>query len=707
MTKTKTTRLLTFLMALIACISMLPVSAVAADEITVYMNVSLQGELARGKDGRLMAGVPVSLKGGSPTVHDAIEALHDAYYDGGAQAGYAVTESSYGGMSMAMLWGKTEGVGSFYINGNMPWYTVDAAPLSHGDMVDVIIFRPDYSDARASFDKTSLTAAPGEGIDLTLGIETYDAEFNLSKEPLSGASIWTGTDELSDTGLVTDAQGRVSLRFSEPGTYIVTARSETAITAPVCIVNVRSLEFEDVTGHWAKDSISYVASRGYFRGTTETEFSPDGTMTRAMLVTVLWRVAGQPQAGKAAAFSDVKPNQYYTEAVAWANANGIVKGYEDGRFGVSDNITREQMAAMLMRFAAWRNGGQLDTPGLELSRFTDAGKISAYAREAMKWAYAMGLISGRTGTTLVPAGTATRAEVATIIQRFDEKVINGGPLAAVISSAAAWLYSTVSQTTTADVGGAWSVIGVKSSGFPAPKSWFDGYVANLEEALVSSNGVLHERKYTEYSRQILALTALGVDPKNVAGYDLTLPLADFDATVYQGVNGAVFALLALDSGNYVNPSDPELEVSATREMYVDYILGKQLEDGGFALSGDRGDPDMTAMALMALANYREREDVPAAIERAVQCLSAMQNSDGGFASWGVRNSQSCAQVILALSALGIDINDGRFVKSGNTVLDCLLGYRNPDGGFANTAGGESSVISTEQALMALTALAQK
>ena len=226
------------------------------------------------------------------------------------------------------------------------------------------------------------------------------------------------------------------------------------------------------------------------------------------------------------------------------------------------------------------------------------------------------------------------------------------------------------------------------------ESWFDGYVPIWRLSLT----VL--RKYTETCQ----ITTVGRTRRTAARPTLLL---DFDATVYQGVNGAVFALLALDSGNYVNPSDPELEVSATREMYVDYILGKQLEDGGFALSGDRGDPDMTAMALMALANYREREDVPAAIERAVQCLSAMQNSDGGFASWGVRNSQSCAQVILALSALGIDINDGRFVKSGNTVLDCLLGYRNPDGGFANTAGGESSVISTEQALMALTALAQK
>jgi len=702
MKNTKSAKLFALLTALLLLLSTLPISAAAADEITVYMSVSVRGELARGKDGTIIACVPLALEDGSATVHEAIAALHDAYFEGGSQAGYAATESSFGGMSMDMLWGKTDGVGGFYINGDMPPYTVDAATLSDGDVVDIIIFRPDFSDVHATFDKALLNAAPGEKINLTLYMDTYDEQFNLSKEPLPGASIWAGADSLSDTGLVTDAGGRVSLSFSEPGTYIVTAKSETAITAPACVVNVRSLEFEDITGHWARDSINYVASRGYFRGTTETEFSPDGTMTRAMLVTVLWRLAGQPQAGESSAFSDVKPSQYYTEAVAWANASGIVKGYDDGRFGVNDNITREQMAAMLMRFAAWRSGGQPEVPSLELGRFADAGKISAYARDAMKWAYAMGIISGRTGTTLAPAGTATRAEVATIIRRFEEKVINGGPLAPVINSAAAWLYSTVSEPTTADVGGAWSVIGLKDSGFPVPQSWFDSYVANLEEALVSSNGVLHEKKYTEYSRQILALTSLGVNPRNVAGYDLLLPLADLDATVYQGVNGAIFALMALDSGNYPDPSE-----SATREMYVDRILRKQLADGGFALSGTRGDPDVTAMAVRALASYADRDDVSAAIERALQCLSGMQDSDGGFTSWGVRNSQSCAQVILALSALGIDMSDSRFVKSGNTVLDCLLGYRNTDGGFANTAGGESSVIATEQALMALAALARQ
>ena len=704
MKKTKSIKLLALLLAVLISLSLLPISAMAADEITVYMNVSLQGELARGRDGSLMAGIPVTLKGNSPTVHDAIAALHDAHYQGGAQAGYAVSESPYGGMGMDKLWGETDGVGGFYINGKMPWDTVDAAALSHGDVVDVIIYRPDWSDAYASFDKTGLTVAPGAQLDLTLFLDSYDAESSLSKEPLPGASIWAGTDELSDTGLVTDAQGRVSLSFSEPGTYIITARSEKAITAPVCIVKVSS--FEDIAGHWAKDSINYVVSKGYFNGKTETKFAPQDTMTRAMLVTVLWRLAGEPQAQDSFLFSDVASDKYYTGAIAWASANGIVGGYSDGRFGVNDDITREQLAAMLMRYATWSGGEQVDVPNVLLTRFSDTGIISSYAKDAIKWAYSVGLINGRTDTTLAPKGTATRAEVATIIQRFDEKVINGSQLTTIINNAAAWLYSEVSEPMASEVGGAWSVIGLKASGFPAPKSWFNGYVDNLEEALVASGGVLHERKHTEYSREILALTALGLDPGNVAGYDLTLPLADFDATVFQGVNGAFFALLALDSGNYVNPSDPKLNISATREMYVNYILEKQLEDGGFALSGERGDPDMTAMALMALANYAEREDVSLAIERAVQSLSAMQNDDGGFTSWGNRNSQSCAQVIMALSALGIDLDDSRFVKSGNTVLDCLLGYRNPDGGFANIAGGESSVISTEQALMALAALVQ-
>ena len=208
-----------------------------------------------------------------------------------------------------------------------------------------------------------------------------------------------------------------------------------------------------------------------------------------------------------------------------------------------------------------------------------------------------------------------------------------------VQSTAEYIYKTVPMPTVGSIGGEWAVLGLARSGIEIPKGYYAAYYENLEAYVKEKNGVLHERKYTEYSRVILALTAIGKDPENVAGYDLLLPLADFDKTVWQGINGAVFALLALDSGNYA---------SDLRERYVDYILQKQLPDGGFALSGEIADADVTAMVLQALAGYRNREDVKAAIDKALALLSAKQTEGGGFATYGIETAESAAQVIVPL-----------------------------------------------------------
>ena len=143
-------------------------------------------------------------------------------------------------------------------------------------------------------------------------------------------------------------------------------------------------------------------------------------MTRAMLVAVLYRMAGSPAVTGTPAFTDVAPNAYYASAVIWANANDVAIGYGNGVFGVNDHITREQMASMLQRYA--RLQGVDVGARANLASFTDEAAVSAWARDAMSWAVAQGLIYGRTATTLVPAGTATRAEVAAILARFSKKI---------------------------------------------------------------------------------------------------------------------------------------------------------------------------------------------------------------------------------------------------------------------------------------------
>lgn len=242
-------------------------------------------------------------------------------------------------------------------------------------------------------------------------------------------------------------------------------------------------------------------------------------------------------------------------------------------------------------------------------------------------------------------------------------------------------------------GGEWTVFGLARWGGSLPDGYLEGYLDRLAQTVAQSGGVLHSRKYTEYSRVVLALTALGQDPRQFGGYDLLAPLGDVERVTYQGINGAVYALLALDSGRYDMPG--------VREQYVDFILQSELSGGGFALAGDAADPDVTAMALQALSRYREDSAVDAAVKRAVDRLSQMQKPTGGYEGWGVDSCESAAQVIVALGELGIGLDDPRFVKNGVGLLDNLLSYRLEDGSFAHMPGGTSDLLATEQAFYAL------
>lgn len=279
-----------------------------------------------------------------------------------------------------------------------------------------------------------------------------------------------------------------------------------------------------------------------------------------------------------------------------------------------------------------------------------------------------------------------------------------------VEETAAYMVNAVTDPRCANIGGEWAVLGLARSGFSVPEGYFEDYYASVESYVKACDGVLHTKKYTEYSRVILALTAIGKDPSNVGGYDLLKPLGDFEKTVWQGLNGPIWALIALDSGSYEMPADPEVNVQATRELYVQEILDHQLADGGFALGGTGGgsmaaDPDMTGMALQALAKYTNRKDVSEAVERALSCLSNLQDEKGGYASWGTTNSESCVQVLVALCELGIDLNDARFVKNGFTLLDNLLTFRKADGGFVHILSGDSgnNQMSTEQGFYGLVA----
>ncbi|MTS14640.1 cadherin-like beta sandwich domain-containing protein [Ruthenibacterium lactatiformans] len=280
-------------------------------------------------------------------------------------------------------------------------------------------------------------------------------------------------------------------------------------------------------------------------------------------------------------------------------------------------------------------------------------------------------------------------------------------VSAILNEAMAQMATNVSQPQFGSIGGEWAVIGLARGEYmaldnPYFTQYYDRIVQTVNETAssVGMDGVLHKNKSTENSRLILALSAIGKTSEKVGEWNLLKPFNNnFSWVTRQGINGPIFALLALDSHDY------QIEDTGFRQQCIDYILGKQLADGGWALSGSTADPDMTAMALQSLAPYCEQPSVKTAVEKAVDTLSGIQKDSGGYASWGTENSESIAQVIVACTALGINPDtDPRFVKGENSAVDALLSFY--DSGakmFCHTKGDGGNQMATEQGVYALVA----
>lgn len=180
----------------------------------------------------------------------------------------------------------------------------------------------------------------------------------------------------------------------------------------------RPLFLDVAPGAWYYQAVEYVSREGLMAGVGASLFAPDLTTSRAMIVTILYRLEGTPQVDQASPFTDVEDSAWYAKAVTWANAQGIVTGYGGGRFGPEDTITREQMAAILYKYAQYK--GQDTSKQADLSVYTDQSQVSAYARNAVSWAVAQGLISGTAPGVLSPGGSTTRAQAAVILSAFSK-----------------------------------------------------------------------------------------------------------------------------------------------------------------------------------------------------------------------------------------------------------------------------------------------
>jgi hypothetical protein len=290
-------------------------------------------------------------------------------------------------------------------------------------------------------------------------------------------------------------------------------------------------------------------------------------------------------------------------------------------------------------------------------------------------------------------------------------------LLAKLTNYVAGVYTKTAPT----YGDEWSMMDLARNGYDYSEnsSILNTYYANLVQTLTKQKGVLTTNKYTEYARVVLAVSAIGKEASNIAGYNLFDPLSDYQKVVAQGINGAIFALIAVNAkDSYAFTTPTGVSNYTTTDKLLTYILNHELANGGWALTGSTADTDITAMTLQALAPYQTKNaTVKAAIERGVAKLATMQNSDGtfgtGLAGSGA-TSESIAQVITALSALGIDANrDSRFVKKGTGVVDALALFSLGDGTFmhmrasATSNGGatpgNADGMATEQAFYALIA----
>lgn len=276
----------------------------------------------------------------------------------------------------------------------------------------------------------------------------------------------------------------------------------------------------------------------------------------------------------------------------------------------------------------------------------------------------------------------------------------------------------LSKDTKPDYSSIWNVIGLKRSGLYVPESYINLFYSNVIAYCESKDWQIARAKYSEYSKLILALTAIGVDARDVMGHNLLAYLSDYKNVSRQGNNGTIWALIALKSNPaYEIPEDPSAVQQNSEELLVKKVVGMQCQDGGWTLMGTTGDSDMTGMAMQALASYYNKdgyEDVTAAIDKGLAWIEKNQLSSGGFGTMNTETSESVAQIITALCGVGIDCGeDVRFIKNGKWPMTGLFQYYMPEGGFmhvaadaGNNGGGAGGIIdgmATEQGLYATVA----
>lgn len=266
--------------------------------------------------------------------------------------------------------------------------------------------------------KVTTSAVNNGGVNASPSSAEKGATITITLSPDKGYKL----DKLT----VTDGSGKTVSTVKKSDTVYTFTMPASAVTVGVSYAKAdetpSKTKFNDVSANdWFASAVDYVTGKGMMNGTADNTFSPKANTTRGMVVTVLYRLENQPSTS-AASFTDVASGAYYANAVAWANANGIVSGYGSGKFGPNDKVTREQLAAILYRYAQYKKYDVSVGEDTNILSYNDAQSISSYAIPAIQWACGAGVVTGKSGSKLDPKGNATRAEVAAMLMRFCENV---------------------------------------------------------------------------------------------------------------------------------------------------------------------------------------------------------------------------------------------------------------------------------------------
>lgn len=621
--------------------------------IDVYVTIADKGKVVVANNEITVTDLDAS---GDFNVDEVLYAAHKSKYTDGAAAGYASAMGNYG-LYITKLWGNESGNYGYWLN--------DAACRSLGDtvkaedsLVAFVYQNTEVWDSYAKFANDTYTIEAEVAGPVTLHKAGYDSDWKTVFTAHKGATLKVYGSDFNEL-----AANEYKVADNGDGTYDVTVKAEG---------NYTIVAYDNVT--------PIVPALCTLTVANNADIAPANAVEEK--ITAIGEVTLESEdkiEAARAAYENLTPAQ-----------KALVENYADLEAAEAEFAELKAEA----KTAAEKVEDLIDAIDNVTIHSCNKIKAARKAYNALSAAEQEFVKNYATLTTAESAISALYAEAA----KADHK--------AIYESTGKYIKS-LGTPSVGSTGGEWMVIDLTRSGYSCPEGYYKNVIEYVE-AEINELEQLHRSKSTDNSRVILGLTSAGYDVTNVGGHNLLMGLTDMSYVKKQGVNGPIWALIAFDSHDYEIPNNAKATEQVTRDKLIDTILAAQHDDGGWALSANKAaasDPDITGMAIQSLAPYyNANNEVKTAVDDALLCLSKMQYDNGGFGSVDGACSESCAQVIVALTALGINPEtDNRFVKNGVSVVDAMCLFAVKDGGFAHVPNGGRNGMATEQSYYALTA----